>query len=301
MLFTIKSPFKDPIPKQTTHEQCNLSSGFSGKLKRRFSTMTDTLDFFDGPEEPDPVPNRRLRIGITERGDGGLEIDTVLKKLPKLDGAIIVTKAPQLLLNKDLPPNTVIHATITGMGGTVMEPGVADPDVTIPAYLELVKKYGGQRVVLRVDPILPEDEDIWQKAHLIKREWLPEQAEGCRVRISFLDFYPHVVKRILAIGYRGWIPKNSIHADIVMREFGWKVLNRITLEKTGNSVEVCGEPDLPCTGCVSERDLKAMGITVPAGEDLKNQRPCCLCLASKVELLEHRGQCAHRCAYCYWK
>ena len=267
----------------------------------------DTDDLFP-PVGPEPLPHR-LRIGITERGDGGLEIDTVLKKLPKFDGAIIITKAPHLLLKYGLPPNTIIHATITGMGRTSMEPGVLGFGETAPAYWELVQKYGGERVVLRVDPVLPEDEWIPQLTGML-RNMLPGnskqlgrsgQAKGCRVRVSFLDFYPHVQERLRALPYGGYIPKTGIHASLVMREYGYKMINREVEKLTGQSVEVCGEPDLPCTGCVSERDLRAMGLTVPAEVGLKGQRPACQCLAAKVEMLDHKGQCPHKCVYCYWK
>ena len=63
-----------------------------------------------------------IRIGITERGDGGLDYVTWERNLPSVDGAIIITKnlthqgfRDAMLRNKD---KLILHATITGYGQT---------------------------------------------------------------------------------------------------------------------------------------------------------------------------------------
>ena len=246
------------------------------------------LDWFESfdPNESSIVKGP-LRIGITERGDGGLEIDKVLGKMKQVDGAIIITKAPQLLLDRKLPDNMVIHATITGLGGTRWEPGVPQDPVTLKAYQALPDRYGPERVVLRVDPILPTDAGLPTALRIL------EKAKG-RVRISFLDLYPHVKERILASGISA-LPWKELHAPLAWRQ---NALEQIIEIQPG--VEICGEPNIPCTGCVSNRDIKAMGLK---SEDasLKGQRPMCQCLGAKVELLDHKGQCPHGCVYCYWR
>jgi len=216
-----------------------------------------------------------LRIGITERGDAGLD-QSWIAKAKEYDGVIAITKAPHLL--PELPGNVIVHCTITGLGGSKYEPGVAKPEVTLKAYERLVNKYGALRIVLRIDPIIPTTKgtdiaySIWQ--HNVSR-----------VRISFLDMYSHVVER----GFpRLW---EGLHAPLETRIKIWEHLNR---------PEVCGEPGMKCTGCVSELDMKVLGLTgvlSPGGR----QRSACACAAEKTEMLSRRGQCAHGCIYCYWK
>lgn len=230
-----------------------------------------------------------MRIGITERGDAAFSRSIWLEALSsgRVDGAILITKNPTLLLPLALPLNTIVHCTITGYGSTALEPNVPPSTETVPAYEALVKRYGSERIVLRIDPINP--------YHAEPAFEVAEVTERGRIRISFLDLYPHVRKRFKDAGYnpRLW---DGFHAPLEIRKH---VLESIQV-KARTTVEVCGEPGLPCSGCVSDRDLRAMGIQ-SQGSRGGFQRPNCMCLAEKVELLNVRGQCKHGCLYCYWK
>lgn len=234
-----------------------------------------------------------MKIGVTERGDAGLNF-IWLKALRRgvVDGTIAITKAPQNLLIRGLPDPVVVHCTITGHGGTQLEPGVPPPDVSLKAYHELVRRYGGERVVLRIDPILACDPEYVKAAEAVCRE-----AQG-RVRISFLDFYPHVRNRFAAAELAYAQP--GFHAPQSLRQELWDRLD--ALVPAGEALEVCAEPGLVCTGCVSARDVKAMGLN--PGElsgEAGGQRKHCGCAAEKKELLAVRGQCPHACLYCYWR
>ena len=71
----------------------------------------------------------KYRIGITERGDAGLDLSWA-SKLDTVDGAIVITKflSPAcydaLLANKE---KLILHATLTGYGHSVLEPAVPPP------------------------------------------------------------------------------------------------------------------------------------------------------------------------------
>jgi DNA repair photolyase len=226
----------------------------------------------------------RLRIGVTERGDGGLEQSwRGAVAWGRVDGVVVITKAPHLLLAESLPRAVVVHCTITGLAPD-WEPHVLPVVDAIRAYHALVGQYGGERVVLRVDPIIPEPP--W----LARATAVLAQAAG-RVRISFLDLYPHVRARMAAAGLV--LAQADFHAPLVLRRELWEHWGR---------PEVCGEPGLPCTGCVSMRDVQAMGLD--AGQlsgQRRGQRGTCACVAEKVELLPARQPCAHGCTYCYWR
>lgn len=227
-----------------------------------------------------------MKVGITERGDAGLDLSWLDKvKDGKVDGCIAITKAPSKLVDLDIPDNIVIHCTITGLGGSIYEPNVKEPSETIEAYLSLVQKYGGERVVLRIDPII--------MGAAIHPTAVAEHTKG-RVRISFLDMYSHVLSRLEKANAH--IPHETFHAPIEAR---YEIVESLT-ETLGFPPEICGEPGFPCTGCVSERDLLAMGI-MEKGTPGGRQRSTCCCLAEKVELLKNKHPCKHNCLYCYWK
>lgn len=242
-----------------------------------------------------------MRIGITERGDAGLDLSWLPRvRSGEFEGAIVITKAPQKLLGLSLPENVVIHCTITGLGGSEIEPGVAPTVLTLPAYEALVNEYGPDRVVLRIDPVLPWG---WYQA---KAREVVRSVRG-RLRISFLDAYEHVRRRFqeLPDPRDREIPWTGLHADRYCRMSfsSWcqGFLEVATQRKY--SVEICSEPDLECTGCVSKLDIKAMGIDPGrlSGSRCHWQRQACCCITEKTEMLSHKGRCKHGCLYCYWR
>lgn len=254
-----------------------------------------------------------MRIGVTERGDGGIEIKKVLEALKDgiVDGAIIITKRPDRLVHssvlKKIPKNTVIHVTITGFcdwRNNIFEPGVAaikhfkassDNDY-ITDYEKLVEVFGTERVVLRVDPIIPFDP-------YLHRAGLAASFAAERLRISFLDLYNHVRLRMVQAGKFQDILDfygRNLHAPLEARLDALAYIARQSFI-TRKNIEICGEPGMKCTGCVSERDIKAMGLDATEVFGKGNQRPACACLAVKTELLTHRRPCTNNCIYCYWK
>lgn len=228
-----------------------------------------------------------MKIGITERGDAAL--DLAWRNASGVDGVILITKSPQVLLElprEKLPEPVIVHCTITGYGATVLEPGVAPWHETISAYERWVDRLGPERVVLRIDPIIPTQKGLDRALEVLRR------ARG-RVRISFLDLYPHVCDRFKKAGLP--IPWQG-HAPIEVRQ---AALERLQ-EAAGREVEVCGEPGLKCTGCISPADLRALGLADWSGPKSR-QRPACACLGVKTELLSNKHPCRHGCLYCYWK
>lgn len=240
-----------------------------------------------------------MKIGITERGDAALHYAELAPKLASVDGAILITKNPQLLVERfgidqliSLP--VVVHCTITGMGFSMIEPGVLNPNKTLEAYQSLEAHLGPMRTVLRVDPVFPTERGIE------KAKWVLEHAKG-RVRMSFFDAYPHVLDRFDKIDPRlrsalTEIYQGELNAPLSLRK---RYLEELE-DYIHSNIEVCGEPGIACTGCVSQFDLDALNLK-GTSKGKSKQRSACACLAAKTELLTHRGQCGHRCAYCYWK
>lgn len=243
--------------------------------------------------------DKMIKIGITERGDAGLDLSWIDKlNEGKVDGVIAITKDPEKLISLKIPNKVIIHCTITGLGKD-WEPNVPNTKDALLAYHYLVDKYGGDRVVLRVDPIIPYvnpssyDSDLKNAANVLRNR--PEHIG--RIRISFIDMYSHVRERYEKRFNKKFSAWEEIHSPLEMRQAALKALEMWSMR---NDFEICGEPDIECTGCVSDLDLKAMNIKTE-NLLLKGQRKYCNCLAVKTELLSNRHPCKHKCIYCYWK
>ncbi len=231
------------------------------------------------------------QIGITERGDAALShdwTDWVSQGKP----AILITKDPFAIADTLAcleEPNVIVHCTITGYGRTEIEPEVPHLLNATNGYEDLVSLLGPERVVLRVDPVFPSG-----RGTKIAQKVLSHHIPNTRIRISFLDAYPHVVKRFKDAGRA--VPPYNFNAPLETRK---QILSE--LEKfCGTSIEVCGELGMSCTGCVSVLDLQTFGLEIQDTR-IGKQRKSCSCLAQKKELLNIKGRCPHKCLYCYWK
>ena len=190
-----------------------------------------------------------MKIGITERGDAALDTSWI----PWVqDGkpTILISKDPQklyeILKENDLLENKnyIVHCTITGMAGTVIEPNVPNCN-SLQGFTKIALKIGSMRTVLRVDPIVPTEKGTDTAFKVIKSAQARAQS---RIRISFLDMYNHVKERFKLADVP--IPYESFHAPFDMRITSFKKLLKLfPLDLT--RLEVCGEPDFECTGCVS--------------------------------------------------
>lgn len=229
-----------------------------------------------------------MRIGFTEKGDAGLDF-AWMNKTKNCDGMILITKhLNYLFMEQAAKVNSIVHATITGHGGSIYEPRVPPLLISKQLFQKLIEKIGCERVVLRIDPIIPTDSGI-AKAIYVYQELYENMGKKTRVRISFMDNYEHVKQRFIKAGLK---PLDYFfHASIDLRE---KIASYFP------DAEICGEPGMECVGCVSEKDLKILNIQ---GESKIGgwQREHCKCLTCKMEMLNNKRRCRGGCIYCYWK
>lgn len=233
-----------------------------------------------------------VRIGITEKGDAGLDF-TWMNKNVSFDGMILITKhLSYSFIEQAAKVNAIVHATITGHGATIYEPKVPPIFLSKQMFKKLVDKLGPEKVVLRIDPIIPTDSGI-AKAIFVYQELHENMEKKTRVRISFLDNYTFVKQRFTDVGLK---PLDYyFHAPIELRE---KIASYFP------DAEICGEPGMKCTGCVSEKDLKILRIDTDGLNPKIGgfQREECQCLACKIEMLSNNKiPCKSGCLYCYWK
>lgn len=232
-----------------------------------------------------------VRIGVTEKGDAGLDFAWINKDV-SFDGMILITKhLSYRFIEQAAKVNAIVHATITGHGSSIYEPKVPPLFLSKQMFKKLVDRLGPEKVVLRIDPIIPTDSGI-AKAIFVYQELYENMGKKTRVRISFMDNYEHVKQRFEKVGLK---PLDYyFHAPIELRE---KIASYFP------DAEICGEPGMKCTGCVSEKDLKILRIDTDKLDPKIGgfQREECQCLACKVEMLSNRMQCKSGCTYCYWK
>lgn len=231
------------------------------------------------------------KIGITEKGDAGLNF-AWMNRTREYDGMILITKhLSYRFIELAAKTRSIIHATITGHGGTIYEPRVPSLFMSRQMFAKLIEKIDPNRVVLRIDPIIPTDSGI-AKAIYVYQELYEKMGKKTRVRISFLDQYDHVKQRFENAGLK---PLDYyFHAPIELRK---KIASYFP------DADICGEPGFDCVGCISKKDLEILKIDTN-GIDPKIggfQREECRCLAYKSEIFEKKEQCKSGCLYCYWK
>lgn len=236
-----------------------------------------------------------VKVGITERGDAGLDFSWERKLLP---ANIIISKElndkliEKLVKNKD---KIIFHMTCTGLGGTVIEPHVPSIDWTYKQFYKLYTMgFPVSHVVLRVDPVIPVEYGINAVNNVLS---MFSNTGIKRVRYSFVDMYPHARKRFnlahLPLPYG-----NNFEAS---EEQKYKAMDVMRNYNDIYTFEACAENNADMKGCISETDLEILGITESISDYVCGQRKLCLCPQGKTELLSNNCRCSHGCLYCYWK
>lgn len=243
-----------------------------------------------------------FKIGVTERGDAGINLEW-LNKISEMQGAVLITKNITDAFIASVMPfkdKIIIHATITGWGGSIVEPGVPYPEEQITHIRRLIAEgFPASHIVIRIDPIIPVKAGVSRAQNVINlvHRYLPELH---RYRFSVLDMYPHVrqrfIKNNILMPYNGFNPPD--HSFRAIERF-------IESQDMSDIFETCAEKNLSSpriihTGCISETDLKILNLDMPEIIRTKKQRPDCLCLPFKTEMLSSKHRCSHKCLYCYW-
>lgn len=237
-------------------------------------------------------------IGITEGSDPSTETANWQRWVFEFGKpAILISKDPWQMFRhlKDHPEANIInHCTITGLAETELEPNTPPVESAMRGFFALAKTFGPERVILRIDPVFPYGKYLTKAIAVHKNittEWENRYPDyQLRVRISFMDMYPHVQAKFEKLNIK--IPWGTdFHAPLARRSLVWRHLGQ---------PEVCGEPGMAVTGCISNIDLDILGVKRRTTA-VTGQRRACACLALKRELQIRRGNCPFKCIYCYWR
>lgn len=244
--------------------------------------------------------NEMIRVGITETADPAFH----LRLFNKLEQAnIIITKRltdeliDKLIEHKD---KCILHLTVTGMGGTKVEPGVWSYVVTKLQLQKLLeKRFPVEQVVLRVNPIIPTDKGLATAQRVVESY---SNLGITRCRMSILDMYKHVKQRFMVADILP--PYSTFHAPRTTLTAAYRRMDTVCYA-AGMAREWCGEPLIDSKPCISYVDMAILKKNIPLignKGQRKGQRKGCSCPANKVQLIPHQLKaCPNGCLYCYWK
>lgn len=232
--------------------------------------------------------------------------EILYKKCPpeKVHSLVIWTKNPYNLLNHHKLQQQLleydqlfIHFTITGMGGTPLEPRVPEMNDSLEMLPEVILLvHSPKRVRIRFDPIVhlitPEGNNYTN--YLIFKILAPQIAAlGIEdISVSWMSVYKKVRTRLGRAGYR-------IQAQ---SQAEWrKEVDDLLKIATENQLQIhaCCVPGLPISRCIDGTLLSGLH---PKGERCsekraKGQRKLCGCTESWD--IGWYYKCPHGCLYCY--
>jgi hypothetical protein len=191
------------------------------------------------------------------------------------------------------------HLTITGLGGTALEPNIAPWSEVIAQLPELIQfARDPRRVSVRYDPIVHwyDGQEIKSNLALAAPILRRVSETGIRaVRISFATLYGKVRKR------KGWRWHDPAPEQRVEITCGLVDLAR----SLGLTIFACSQNDLSMAGAVPSRCIDGELLTMlhplqlptATGKD-PGQRPACGCTPS-VDVGSYLMCCPNGCRYCY--
>ena len=268
------------------------------------SRRTDLVAFF-----PDWLAGALGRESVEVRGPRGRTRTVDLRPeavhtivLWSKDFSNLVANRGGLRAGLERYAQTYALFTITGLGGTRIEPAAPPPETALGQLGGLVAAVGNPgRVSIRFDPIFVWREGSAERSNLPFFETVAERAAGLGirdVRFSFTQWYRKAIRRARERGIEIADPGPHEKAEVGSRMAG-------IARKYGLRLHACGQPflagtDILSSSCIDGRLLAALhpqGEPASAAKD-RSQRPDCGCTAS-VDIGSYEQACSHGCVYCY--
>ena len=215
-----------------------------------------------------------------------------------VDGLVLWTKNPIPMLQRlsELEKyNYYFQFTLNAYGKDV-EPNIPSKKETIiPAFIELSKTVGRDRVIWRYDPIFLNEHYTmeYHRTYFQKlAALLSEYTEKCTV--SFIDLYRNTARNV-----------QPLQIQIETHEQQLELLDAFSriAHQYGIYIDTCAEAielgglKIPHACCIDKERLERLGHCKLNVEKDKNQRPECGCVAS-IDIGAY-NTCKNGCLYCY--
>lgn len=217
---------------------------------------------------------------------------------------VVYTKNPFLLPPDMLDyPKVALFVSVTGWGGSWLEPGVPGFQHIEQELSTLFANYGHSRIHIRVDPIIPTRVGA-NTAKVIASSLIKMSGGNVNFIASIYQIYKKNgdLPKKLGLNNDFYTVKSGyglyVSKDIADRVFKYVFDGYENVSACGMPYEVASTKEH--NGCISEDVLKSIGITefkrIPPGV----QRPGCRCVIKKKQMF-NKFNCTHGCAYCYAK
>lgn len=215
-----------------------------------------------------------------------------------VDGMVLWTKNPLPIMNRlcELERyHYYFQFTITSYGRDIEQNLPSKNQALIPAFCELSKRIGRERIIWRYDPILLNDiytMDYHKKYFRTIAAKIGFYTEKCT--ISFLDLYKNILRNIQPLGIRA--PEREEQIELAA-EF-----SKIAQEY-GFYLDTCAEEtNLSSLGikhacCIDKERFERIGHYHLKVKKDTNQRELCGCVSS-IDIGAY-GTCKNGCVYCY--
>ena len=211
-------------------------------------------------------------------------------------------------LRKELEKHNVsVHLTITGLGGTRIEPTVPKPEAILEKLPDLLEFLGDtRRLRWRFDPIVTlkkEDGSNWSSSVFFEplaKEMARLGADNCY--FSFCKVYPKIRRRKLR--------ESGIHIVEPTIDDQISVVNQMkeTASSFGITLYSCAQPILENiegivpAKCIDGKLLaelhpQKLQASLERDKGQSKYRPACYCTESKD--IGSYFPCGHGCSYCY--
>jgi len=195
------------------------------------------------------------------------------------------------------------HFTVTGLGGTGLEPGAPPPEealAQLPGLVSILKD--PRRLSVRFDPVVFWGKEGNRRTNLeaFDRVATAAAAAGTRdIRMSFAQWYKKAARRMRAQGLEIVDPSEDEKIEIASRLAE-------TAGRRGLRLWACSQNFLTraagveASACIDGRLLAALHPRKAAASAVKDrtQRAECGCTVS-VDIGSYAQACPHACLYCY--
>lgn len=250
----------------------------------------------------------RLVLSLSRRTDPAWYTDHFLSLLntryppARVHTLVIWTKLPHVFLQRRWRSalraydQVYFHVTVTGLGGTDLEPGVPPPEAVWKELPDLIELAGHPcRVRLRPDPLVKVVRRGVVITNVRAAEEILRAGAGMgltRFSTSFMAHYPRAVRRLRRAGFEP--------LDFEPDEQGEVVARLRAAAGPAARVDLCCVPGFPVSRCI---DGELLAELHPRGERCRSdkaagQREHCGCTHS-LDLGWYGLSCPSGCLYCY--
>jgi hypothetical protein len=196
-----------------------------------------------------------------------------------------------------------LHFTVTGLGGTAIEPGVPPYPEALAQLPGLVAAAGDAlRVSVRFDPVLFWGEEGETRSNFPLFSEVAEAAavQGIRdMRMSFAQWYGKAVRRAAARPFPFVVPSETELKSRAVELAAIAAARGLVLHACSQAL-LAGVPGLQPSACIDGALLERLHPRHEPASRRKDrgQREACLCTESK-DIGSYTQACPHGCVYCY--